>query len=220
VPAVEGQRSRPTDAAAAPPAGAPEGPSACGTGCASAGDGTSAADCSASVFALGATVRIVGLKAKPELNKALASVLGFDAVKQRFNVSVNATSTVLALRAANLEAVGRAAAASSSSTSGASEAAGSAPPHAAGSFWAEFEAGEPSAASVRVGADGASLSAVDTSGGAATSETTASAAHATKLLRLKDGLRQLKECLDEGLLSQEEFDAEKRLLLQAIRKAV
>jgi len=37
--------------------------------------------------------------------------------------------------------------------------------------------------------------------------------------RLKDALKQLKECLDEGLLSQEEFDAEKKLLLQAIREA-
>ena len=48
-------------------------------------------------------VTIVGLKAKPELNGASATVLGWDGAKGRSNVSVVGSGAVLALKAANLQ---------------------------------------------------------------------------------------------------------------------
>ena len=54
-------------------------------------------------FAPGTVVTIVGLKAKPELNGASATVLGWDGAKGRSNVSVVGSGAVLALKAANLQ---------------------------------------------------------------------------------------------------------------------
>ena len=49
---------------------------------------------------------------------------------------------------------------------------------------------------------------------------TASPSGGTSGSDVKAHLRQLKECLDEGLLTQEEYDREKLLALQAARANV
>ena len=60
-------------------------------------------------FAVGASVVVVGLKAKPQINGQAASVLGWDAKKGRYNVSLSGggvipSGALLALKPANVSA--------------------------------------------------------------------------------------------------------------------
>ena len=86
------------------------GGSAAGTaGAAAAAAAAAAGAGSAARFALGASVVIVGLKAKPQLNGQAASVLGWDETKGRYNVSLSgggevASGGVIALKPENLSA--------------------------------------------------------------------------------------------------------------------
>tara|TARA_B110001452_G_scaffold194794_1_gene164797 strand:- start:300 stop:611 length:312 start_codon:yes stop_codon:yes gene_type:complete len=61
-----------------------------------------AAAAPAQAFALGSTVVVQGLQAKPEHNDKKASVIGFDAAKGRYNVTLTDSGVVLALKPANL----------------------------------------------------------------------------------------------------------------------
>ena len=56
---------------------------------------------SAARLALGSSVVLVGLKAKPQLNGHAASVLGWDETKGRYNIALS-SGGVLALKPANL----------------------------------------------------------------------------------------------------------------------
>ena len=74
-----------------------------------AGGSAAGAAAGAARFALGSSVVIVGLKAKPQLNGQAASVLGWDETKGRYNVSLSgggeaASGGVRALKPENLSA--------------------------------------------------------------------------------------------------------------------
>ena len=98
--------------ASLPPTVPPLGGAAAAGGSAAGAAGAAAAASaagSAARFALGSSVVIVGLKAKPQLNGQAASVLGWDETKGRYNVSLSgggvaASGGVIALKPENLSA--------------------------------------------------------------------------------------------------------------------
>jgi hypothetical protein len=92
-----------------PPLGGARAAGGSAAGAAGAAGAAASVAGSAARFALGSSVVIVGLKAKPQLNGQAASVLGWDETKGRYNVSLSgggvvASGGVLALKPENLSA--------------------------------------------------------------------------------------------------------------------
>ena len=183
---------------------------------------------SAARFALGSSVVVVGLKAKPQLNGQAASVLGWDETKGRYNIALSGGG-VLALKPANLMQAG----------GGGGGASGGGGVSSAGGGFGDLGIGAAavapdvelrgfygggsgdSAPVVSAPVDGlASLAAAPmphTGFGVEPPSRLSEAGASSPAALLKPHLVQLKECYSDGLITQEEFEREKALLLRTMR---
>ena len=197
---------------------------------------------SASRFALGSSVVVVGLKAKPQLNGQAASVLGWDETKGRYNVSLS-SGGVLALKPDNLSANLMPAGGGGGGASGGGGDVGgfgdfgdfgsaAAPLPAAAAAAPDIEFGGFCGSGGSGGSTPVASAPVDALTAAPMPQSMpqpgfgvespsglseAGASPSSPAALLKPHLLQLRECYSEGLITLEEFEREKALLLRTMR---